>query len=218
MIFAVHFLSQLESGQVELHLNLGSGQETVLVASEHLINDSQRHSVTVARTGLDLTLTVDSHTLQHSLAYGTPLTLEIDSSEIYTGGSPYATTSFVGCLQDVRIDQFDLPTSGSNSFASVAFEGSEDGLTSITAGCNLSPCFPSPCGSGVCEEMNNSSFQCVCSNGVRMASICPQPQDKFQYTPYIIGGAVLGVLLVFFFITVSGECEGGERPKKCSKS
>ena len=132
------------------------------MASEHLINDSQRHSVTVARTGLDLTLTVDSHTLQLSLAYGTPLTLEIDSSEIYTGGSPYATTSFEGCLQDVRIDQFDLPTSGSNSFASVEFEGSEDGLTSITAGCNLSPCFPSPCGSGVCEEMNNSSFQCVC--------------------------------------------------------
>lgn len=188
-----------------LHLNLGSEQETVLVVSEQRVNDSEHHNVTISRTGQLLNITVDSSTLQYSLPLGTPLTLETHSSEIYTGGSPHTHSWFVGCLQDVRINQFSLPILDSNDFASVVYEGSEDGHMGVTEGCNLSPCYLNPCGSGSCEEVNSSSYQCVCSNGERMTAACPQSEEEFQYMHYIIGAVVLGVLLIVFTVTVPGE-------------
>ena len=199
--------SQLESGQVVLHLNLGDGQETVLVGPGPQLNDSQRHSVTVARRGQHLNLSVDSTALQHSLPLGTSLTLETDSSEIYTGGSPYTTSWFVGCLQDVRLDHFTLPTLDSNDFASVVYEGLQaDSHSGITEGCTLSPCYLNPCGSGgVCEEMDNSSYQCLCSSGERTTTVCPRAREEFQYMVHVIGAGVLAVLLVVFSVTVVGE-------------
>ena len=171
--------------------------------SEQQVNDSQRHNVTISRTGHLLNLSLDSSTLEHTLSFSSPLTLETDPSEIYSGGSPYNPSWFDGCLQDIRINQFSLPTVGSNMFASVMYEGSQDGITGITKGCSLSPCYPNPCGSGgTCEEMNNNSYQCVCSGGERTFTVCPQSMDQ----SYILFGAVsLGFILVVIFVTIPGK-------------
>ena len=65
-----------------LRMDLGSGQETKLLAAGHLVNDSQRHTVTVTRTGLNITVVVDTLELQQTLNVDTHLTLEVESSEI----------------------------------------------------------------------------------------------------------------------------------------
>ena len=192
-----------------LHLNLGDGQETVEVGPGPQLNDSQRHSVTVARRGRQLNISVDSTTLQHTLPPGTSLTLETLSSEIYTGGSPYANTTpwYAGCLQDVRLDRFSLPTFDSNDFASVAYEGSQQESDSgIMQGCTLSPCYMNPCGSGgVCEEVDSSNYQCVCSGGERMSTMCPQTRDSKEYITYVIAAGVLAVLLFVLSVSFVGE-------------
>ena len=188
-----------------LHLNLGSEQETVVTVAGQELNDSQRHSVTVKRTGLQLTISADSNTLQYSLPLGTPLTLETYSSEIYTGGSPHTTSRFIGCLQDVRINQFTLPTLDSNKFASVVYEGLGDEDAGVMEGCLLSPCYGNPCGSdGTCEERDNSSYECVCSNGERLSTVCPQSKKEVQYLPYIIGPSILLLLVTVSSIITIG--------------
>ena len=187
-----------------LHLNLGDGQETVHVGPGPQLHDSQRHSVTVVHRGRELNISVDSTTFPHSLPLGTSLTLETLPSEIYTGGSPYTASRFVGCLQDVRLDHFTLPTLDSNDFASVVYEASQQESDSgITQGCTLSPCYMNPCGSGgVCEELDTSNYQCVCSGGKRTSTECPRAQ---KYIAYIIGAGVLAVLVVVFAVSAVGE-------------
>ena len=203
---SIPFLTQLESGEVGLHLDLGSGQESVFASGHHL-NDSQRHNVSVTRSGLDVTLTVDSYTTQYTLS-SSELTLEIDSAEIYTGGSPYTSSGFTGCLQDVRLNQFSLPTSGSNRFASVTIEGG----TGVIEGCSLGPCFPHPCGSGLCEETSDTSYECVCPDGSRRLSECPDTVQQSDNLAYIVGGSVLGFLLVLSLVTISGEHHSSTEP------
>lgn len=205
-VSSLHYIFQLESGLVVLHLNLGSDEETLLMISDQQVNDSQRHNVTISRTGHHLNLSLDSSTLEHTLSFSSPLTLETDPSEIYSGGSPYNPSWFAGCLQDIRINQFGLPTVGSNMFASVIYEGSQDGHTGITEGCSLSPCYLNPCGSGgTCVEMNNNSYQCVCSGGERTFTVCPQSMDQ----PYILFGAVsVGFILIVVLVTISGKLVG----------
>ena len=219
VMYNLSFLSlQLESGQVVVYLDLGGdgdggdgggGKETVIAGPGLQLNDSQRHHVMVDRTGRHLNISVDSSTTQHSLSLGTPLTLETHSSEVYTGGSPHTPSWFTGCLQDVRINQHTLPTSGSNAFASVVYEGVGDESVGITEGCILSPCYDSPCGSGgTCVEMSNSSYECVCSSGEQLSTVCPQLQEVFQYTPHVVGASILAVLIVVISITLVGESSG----------
>ena len=198
---------QLELGEVVLYLNLGESTETsISIPGPHPLNDSLRHSVVVERSGHYLNLTVDSISLQHTLPLDTPLTLDIHTSEIYTGGSPYIpiTSWFIGCLQDVRINRLSLPTVDENEIASVTYEGVGDNDAGITEGCSLSPCYRNPCGSeGICVESSNDSYQCLCSSGQIVTTTCPQSQEEVEFIPYVIAAAILAVLVtVSIFITI----------------
>jgi len=108
------------------HINISSVEGTVR-ASGIPVGDVRWHMVDVLRSGLAVSLTIDSNsTFQHTLA-DNALILNIDASQIYAGGRPVnddVSNGYTGCLQDIRLDQFVLPTSGSNDFASVTFGGS----------------------------------------------------------------------------------------------
>ena len=196
-----------------LHLSLsGETAETELILPSQQLNDSERHSLEVHRSGTHLNLSLDStSTLQHSLTPGTPLTLETLSSEIYTGGSPFVPVSswFTGCLQGVRINQVSLPaTSAGNEFAGVVYEGAGGANPGVTEDCSLSACYLNPCGSGgMCEETGNGSYQCVCSGGERVtAGICPQQQElPPQFLPYVISAIVLVLLIIIVSVSVFGK-------------
>ena len=196
-----------------LHLSLSEHiSETVVTVPSQQLNDSQRHTVSVHRSGTHLNLTLDSNsTLHSSLPVGSPLTL---SSLIYTGGSPFVSTSswFRGCLQDVRINRVTLPaTSAGNEFASVVYEGE-----GVSEGCVLSPCYMNPCGSdGVCEETGRDSYRCVCS-GERVNGPCPQSREVVEFWPYVISGVIFLVLLVALCVCLFGEWQATQQSTQCS--
>ena len=195
---------QLESGEVVYHINISSVEETVR-ASGIPVGDVRWHMVDVLRSGLAVSLTIDSNsTFQHTLA-GNALILNIDASQIYAGGTPVnddISNGYTGCLQDIRLDQFVLPTSGSNDFASVTFGGS----SGIIQGCTVGPCFTNPCGSGNCTELGGTSFACNCSDGtVQLGRPCQGPRVPPTGILAIAVGVGGGVLALLVILVIAGK-------------
>ena len=112
------------------------------------------------------------------------------------------SSGFNGCLQDVRLDGFSLPTSGSNQFASVLLVGGEG---AVVGGCSLSPCSLGLCGSGQCEEVGNDSYVCLCEDDSQSTSRCPQREEKDDLLPYIVAGSVLGCVVFLSLVTLLGK-------------
>ena len=195
----------MESSEIVYHVNLGNREETV-TASGLPVSDVTWHTVHIHRTGLEAILTVDNTTFQRALS-GIELTLDVDPMEIYTGGRPLndgIADGYKGCLQDMRLDGFALPTSGSNSFATVTFVGP----TAVIPYCALGVCFPNPCGAGNCTELDDGSYQCLCSDGSQTFGVCPelQTEDENGYTlPIVVGCALGGVILIVICVLVIGE-------------
>ncbi len=171
-------------------------------ASGIAVNNGTWHTVLVQRSGLTVTLTVDNTTFPSTLS-GVELTLDIDPSVIYAGGRPGnggVADGYAGCLQDIRLDQFSLPTSGSNGYASVAFGGS----SGVSHFCAIGPCYPNPCGPGNCTETDGgTSFTCKCPDGSQRA-VCPELQadDEKSYTLPILVGCILGGILLLAICTL----------------
>lgn len=181
-------------------------QETLLLTNK-TIADSAWHFVAVKRSALELTTTVDDVILHHTLK-GTQLSLDVHPI-IYTGGRPNSggsdiITPYLGCLEDVRIDQNPLPTSGANSFASVTFIGE-----AVTYNCALGHCLPNPCGRGNCSEVTlsgESSFECACESGqVVVGNGCPGEPTPPMFTLVVVFATVAGGLLICVTIVSMGE-------------
>lgn len=196
-------------GSLNYHINLGSGEETIAFPSDlPAVNDAEWHIFESDRFALDLRLTLDNLTMSHTLEgalEGYQLYLNVDHSHFYAGGTPSQSNTpniqYIGCLEDVRIDQNILPTSGGNKFAIVVYNGSGDG---VGLGCTLRGCYPNPCGTGNCTEKGDDDFICSCSNGNSVISApCsePEPVTKFQFVIIIAGllGGLLLLLICFAF-------------------
>ena len=186
------------------HINVGSGEETVR-ASGIPVGDVQWHMVDVLRSGLTVSLTIDSNfTFQHILA-GNALILSVDASQIYAGGRPVngdVSNGYIGCLQDIRLDQFALPTSSSNDFASVTFGGT----SGVIQGCTIGPCFSNPCGSGNCTELGGTSYACSCPDGsVQLGRSCLEPglpPTGILLIAVGVGGLVLAMVVI---VVIAGK-------------
>lgn len=176
------------------HINIGSGEQT-LRATGIQVEDAQWHMVDVHRSGLAVSLTIDNNSTFQLILNSTALTLDVGTSQIFAGGRPTmdgrVSGGFTGCLQDIRLDQFTLPTSGSNDFGTVTFRGSGG----VVQGCILGPCFPNPCGPGNCSEIDRTSFTCSCLDGtVLRGRSCPElppPPTGILPIAVSVGGGVL---------------------------
>ena len=173
-------------------------------ASGVQVEDAQWHMVNVHRSGLIVSLTVDNNSTFQLTLNGTALTLDVGTSQIFAGGRPTiggrVSGGFTGCLQDIRVDQFTLPTSGSNGFAAVTFRGSGG----VVQGCVLGPCFPNPCGTGNCSELDRTSFACNCLDGtVLRGRSCPEPPPPLTGILPIAVSAGGGVLVLAVLATAS---------------
>ena len=159
----------------------------------------------IVRLALDLTITVDNVTFQHTLP-GTQLSLDV-TPVIYTGGRPnlegnITLAPYIGCLQDIRIDRTPLPTSGSNNFTRVEFFGDSDTLYN----CALGECLRRPCERGNCTERENNNFECACEVGVRTISRrCPSELTPPMFTLVVVFVAVVGSLLILVVLAVMGK-------------
>lgn len=181
---------QLHSGKVVYRVNLGNGAERIQAVGGS-VADGSWHRVDVTRSGLHVTLTLDGRTSQHTLS-GTDFILDVTSSDVFAAGRPGVTQGFAGCLRDVQLNNYSLPTSGSNRYASVTFEGSE-----VTVGCPYGPCFPHPCGPGECMELDGHLFACECPNGVNQITSCDDgPHNLLLKAWAVILGTTAGAFIV----------------------
>lgn len=204
---------QLEGGYLVYHINLGSGEESISMATQQ-VNDAVWHTFTVERTALSLSLTLDmTSNLTHTLS-STNLTLDINPSLIYAGGFPSSssTTSddiiisnpYTGCLEDIRIDGNVLPTVNANEFASVMFLGNAP----ISYNCALRGCLPDPCGEegANCSEVGSTGYRCMCSEGhMTVSEPCPAPVPPPTFRLLIIAAPIVGGVILCVIITLLGE-------------
>lgn len=196
-------------GGLSYHIDLGSGKETITLSSEFSkVDDAEWHFFEAERIALDLKLTLDNMTMSHRLG-GKQLYFDINPSHIYAGGKPQSNAAekiYIGCLEDLRIDQNILPTSGSNKFAtSVAIKGSGG---SVGLGCALKGCSPNPCGTGNCTEEGERDFVCSCRDeGLVMSAPCsePEPMKVFQFKLVVITVSLVVGLLSILIIFILGE-------------
>ena len=191
-----------DGGSISYHLNLGSGEERVnFPDSFPPVNDAQWHYLEVERTALDLRLRLDHFNFSHVLR-GNQLNFDVYYSKFYAGGAPGqgdAQQSFIGCLEDIRVDQNILPTTGSNRFATISIAVSSN----VSIGCGLRGCFPHPCQYGNCTEIDDSRFRCSCSDGtVQLSRPCPNPKQVTRYLLVIIVGSIVGSLLLVLVIAI----------------
>lgn len=206
-IILILFL-QLEGGYLVYHINLGSGEESVTIATQQ-VNDALWHTFTVERLALSLSLSLDDTNITHVLR-NTNLTLDVDPTQVYAGGFPSSesddiTNAYTGCLEDVRINGYVLPTAGSNDFASVTFHGSSP----ISYNCALRACSPNPCGQdgANCTEIGSSGYRCHCSDGsVTQSRPCPTPAPPSSFLFVIVVAPVLGGVVLCVIVTLLGEC------------
>ena len=207
---------QLEGGYLVYRINLGSGEESISMATQQ-VNDALWHTFTVERTALSLSLTLDTTSnLTHTLT-STNLTLDIDPSLIYAGGFPLTSSGsdstpddiiisnpYVGCLEDIRIDGNVLPTVDSNEFAGVVFLGN----ALISYNCALRSCLPDPCGEegANCTEIGSMGYRCMCSGGhMTMSEPCPAPVPPPSYRLLIIAAPIVGGVILCVIITLLGK-------------
>lgn len=199
-----------DGGRIAYHINLGSGEEVVTLPDGFpAVDDAVWHLLEVRRSALDLELALDSEVLSHALS-GIGLYLDVGYDRFYAGGVPDqggVARAYTGCLEDIRVDQMALPTSGSNGFASVAFRGN---TSSVRIGCALRGCFPNPCGEGgTCVEDGATEFVCSCEDGRRVASMaCVRVPTVTPYLLVIVVAAAIIAVLLILILGILGECGG----------
>ena len=196
-------LVQLQAGgQLSLLLDLGAGEQRLdFPQKPGGVHDAEWHRLEVERMGLDVRLMLDNMTLTHCLE-GSQVYLDVPYDQHYAGGPPrQGEGHYVGCLQDIRLDGNVLPTSDSNSFASVSFLGNG----SVGSGCGLRGCLPDPCQGGLCEERGEEDFVCRCEDGRRLVSEPCNGQPTVPYLFVIVGVAVVAGLALLLVLVVIGE-------------
>ena len=202
-------------GLLLYHINLGSGEEVFALPPSNVgsssrinplgIDDAEWHFFESNRVALNLTLTVDNVTWSRTLG-GDQLYLDVSPSDVYVGGTPFGggATFYLGCMEDVRIDHQELPTSGSNDIASIVYSGAEgEEAGGVPTGCALRGCFSDPCKMGVCTELGASDYLCSCSDGSTVRSApCPVAESMMRFRLIIIVSSVVGGLVVALIIFV----------------
>jgi hypothetical protein len=203
----------LEGGYLVYHINLGSGEESISMATQQ-VNDAVWHTFTVERTALSLSLFLDTTSnLTHMLS-STNLTLDIDPSLIYAGGFPSSdsptsndiiiSNPYTGCLEDIRIDGNVLPTVNSNDFASVTFLGNDP----ISYNCALRGCLPDPCEEegANCSEVGSMGYRCMCRDDhMTISEPCPAPVPPPTFRLLIIAAPIVGGVVLCVIITLLGK-------------
>ena len=213
------FSVELQEGRIILRANLGSGEERVnLGDGTPRVDDAVWHSLELERVALDVQLTLDSVTFSHTLTGG-HLYLDVGYSQFYAGGVPVPNgvgSGYIGCLEDIRIEENSLPTSeqsslpmlGSTEFASVIYRGN----SSVNVGCGLRGCFPDPCKGETCIERGARGFSCSCQDGsIVVSGPCTEPGQVTPFLLIIIIVAVVCTAILVPIITAIGEGKGKGR-------
>ena len=172
-------------------IDIGSG---VAMVTGDYISDAVWHTIEVRRVGLSVTMMIDDINIYSTSLQGNSIIFDILTNEIYAGGHDQAVL-YNGCIDDIRLIDKQLPTNGTNQFASVTFIG-----TSPRSGCVISgPCLSNPCTEGVCQPISEDIYRCVCSDGA-----CPLTVSENTNDPLVLYiGIVVGALLILTATTIA---------------
>lgn len=159
------------------------------------ISDTNWHTVDVHRIGLSVTMTIDDGNTYSTYLQGNSVILDILTNEIYVGGHDQSVL-YKGCIDNIHLVDKQLPTNGTNQFASVTFIG-----PSPRSGCVISgPCLSNPCTEGVCQVVSVDTYRCVCSDG----EVCALAVSESTDDPLVLYiGIAVGVLLILTFTTMA---------------
>ena len=158
------------------------------------VNDAVWHTINVHRVGLSVTMTIDDRNTYSTDLQGNSIILNILTNEIYVGGHDQSVL-YQGCVDDIRFNGKQLPTNGTNQFASVSYTG-----TSPIRGCVVGgPCLPNPCTEGVCHSISMDTYRCICSGSDCALAVSESTDDPL--VAYI--GTAASVLFVLLFTTTA---------------
>lgn len=158
------------------------------------VSDITWHTIEVHRVGLSVNMTIDDKNTYSTNLQGNSVIFDILANEIYVGGYNQSIL-YKGCVDDIRLVDKQLPTNGTNGFASVNFIG-----TSPSSGCIIvDPCLSNPCKEGLCQSLSKEVYRCVCSNGACPLTVSENSDDPL---PVYIGIGV-GTVLVLLVITIA---------------
>ena len=157
------------------------------------VSDTVWHTINVHRVGLSVTMTIDDRTTYSTDLQGKNVVLDILTNEIYAGGHDQSVL-YEGCIDDIRLNDKQLPTNGTNQFASVSFIEA-----SPIRGCVIGgPCFPDPCTEGVCQPVSMDMYRCICSGSACALAVSESTDD-----PLVVYIGVAGGVLLILIITTA---------------
>ena len=159
------------------------------------VSDAVWHTIEVHRIGLSVTMTIDGGNAYSVDLQGNSAIFEILTNQIYIGGYGQSVL-YKGCIDDVRFIDKQLPTNGTNQFASVSFIGRPP-----RSGCVISgPCLSNPCTEGVCQSVSMDTYRCICYDG----AACPLTSSENTDDPLVVYiGIAVGALLILMITTMA---------------
>ena len=117
------FLFQVTNGFIGYSLDLGGGGVSSLITAVS-VSDREFHNITFTRKGREVQLLLDDMYSVRGVVPGNDDLIDIAVNEIYIGSDSDLRNGFTGCLYGTKIDNRDLPTSGSNEhFVATPSEG-----------------------------------------------------------------------------------------------
>ena len=112
---------QIVDGMLQYRFDCGSGEGLARV-NKMLINDGYWHNVLVERISRSVRIVIDDKHIAEGSAPGTNDVLNLDSNIVYFGGEVHMThgypdvkNGYVGCMKSIKIDNVELPLTGSSS-------------------------------------------------------------------------------------------------------
>ena len=178
--------------------SIDTGSGMTMVTGEDYISDAVWHAIQVDRVGLSVTMTIDDINTYSTNLQGDSVIFDILTNEIYAGGHDQAVL-YTGCLDDIRFIDKQLPTNGTNQFASVSYIGATP-----ESGCVIhGPCLSNPCKEGVCQPVSKDIYQCLCNGSACGITSSKDPEDSLAL---YIGIAVGAVLILALTTTATVTC------------